>query len=138
MATEGRLRCFLTKGEKMMTRAIRNTDEFAELLDFVQSRLILPAEAVLPVEPVECKENAKKFHYTGSEVFFKDVKCISVEEVRKLLCAMKHCTSSCYYHELFSKAMYELCPDACEAVEGFLAEWSSDEDARACAAGQHR
>ena len=68
-----------------------------------------------------------KFHYTDPEKFFRDKNNITVDEIKRLLCAMEHCTSSCYYDEWFSKAMYELCPEAYDTVREYLREWSERE-----------
>ncbi len=67
------------------------------------------------------------FHYTDPEVFFENKNSITVGEVRKLLNAMEHCTSSCYYNEWFSKAMYELCPESYDMVQEYLRGWSERE-----------
>ena len=64
------------------------------------------------------------FHYTDPEVFFENKNSITVNEIKKLLFAMEHCTSSCYYNEWFSKAMYELCPESYDTVQEYLREWS--------------
>ena len=68
-----------------------------------------------------------KFHYTDPEKFFRDKNNITVDEIKRLLCAMEHCISSCYYNECFSKAMYELCPEASDTVREYLREWSERE-----------
>lgn len=67
------------------------------------------------------------FHYTDTEVFFENKNSITVDEIKKLLNAMEHCTSSCYYNEWFSKAMYELCPESYDTVQEYLREWSERE-----------
>jgi vacuolar-type H+-ATPase catalytic subunit A/Vma1 len=67
------------------------------------------------------------FHYTDPEVFFENRTSLTVGEVRKLLNAMEHCTSSRYYNEWFSKAMYELCPESYDTVQEYLREWSERE-----------
>lgn len=65
----------------------------------------------------------KKFHYTKGEKFFKDKNNITVDEIKRLLNAMEHCKSTCYYNEWFTKAMYELCPESYDTVQKYLSQW---------------
>ena len=67
------------------------------------------------------------FHYTDPEVFFENKNSITVDEIKKLLNAMEHCTSTCYYNEWLSKAMCELCPESYDTVQEYLREWSERE-----------